>query len=315
MFNKRSVLISALIFSFFAGSGVAYGVRGFVNTDTATVAVCINRANGDMRAVAAGDSCKSQEELVLLPVGRGATGATGATGAPGPTGATGPTGAQGLTGLTGPAGPTGADGAIGATGATGAAGADGAAGATGATGPTGAAGATGANGATGAAGASGAAGATGAIGATGAAGTTGQNGVTIFSNATTTVTTVNPNQIPGLAYTLDTTGTTVLYVATEGGIVNNGVVGDWVQVGVRVMVDGVVMAGERSYDVEVTNFVNKGNWKFSLTLALAPGSHTITVQGRLRDSGTLGTTKPNATLAAAAGSVMRGTLTVLTLNK
>lgn len=123
MINKRSVLISALIFSFLGGSGVAYGVRGFVNPDKATVAVCTNRANGDMRAVAYGDACKSREELVLLPTGTGAVGATGATGPTGP-GAQGPTGPMGPQGL---AGATGTTGAAGATGATGPAGADGAA--------------------------------------------------------------------------------------------------------------------------------------------------------------------------------------------
>ena len=52
-----------------------------------------------------------------------------------------------------------------------------------------------------------------------------------------------------------------------------------------------------------------------LTLAPAAGQHTITVQGSLRDSGTLHTIRPDATLAGTSGSVMRGTLSVLTLNK
>ena len=303
MINTRRVVISALIFSFFAGSSVAYGVRGFVNPDNAALAVCVNRANGDMRAVWWGDSCKSQEELVTLPVGTGAAGATGATGPTGPTGATGPTGPTGPTGATGPTGPTGASGAEGATGAVGA---------TGATGPTGA---TGAAGATGPSGASGAAGATGPTGATGAAGTAGQNGVTSFSSAAMTVSGPIPVSIPGLSATVDTLANSVLYVSTDGAIVNNGLFpGDYVQVGIRVLMDNSVVA-ERTYDVELGSFAYKSYWSFSLSLTPPAGQHTFVVQGSLRDSGTLHVSRPDATLAGTSGSMMRGTLSVLTLNK
>ena len=288
MINKRSVLIAALIFTFLAGSGVAYGVRGFVNTEHAAIAVCVNRANGDMHAVGFDDSCKSQEELVVLALGPGATGATGPTGPTGPTGATGDTGAQGPTGPAGATGPTGAKGDTGAEGPTGAAGASGA---TGAQGPA------------------------GATGATGAAGTAGQNAVTALSSAAVTVTGLTPAAIPGLSATVDTLSNSVLYISTEGGIVNNGLFpGDYVQVGVRVLVDNVIVA-ERAYDVELGSFAFKDYWHISLTLATAPGQHTVTVQGSLRDSGTLRTNRPDATLAGTSASVMRGTLSVLTLNK
>ena len=315
MINKRSVVISALIFTFLAGSGVAYGVRGFVDTDGSAIAVCINRANGNMHAVADGDSCKSHEELVVLALGPGAEGATGPTG---PTGATGATGAQGPAGADGASGATGAQGPTGATGATGATGdmgAQGPAGADGATGPTGAQGPAGAKGATGPTGSAGADGAPGATGATGAAGTAGQNAVTVFSSAAVTVTGLTPAAIPGLSARVDTLANSVLFISTEGGIVNNGLFpGDYVQVGVRVLVDNVVVA-ERAYDVELGSFAFKDYWHISLTLATTPGQHTVTVQGTLRDSGTLRTNRPAATLAGTSGSVMRGTLSVLTLNK
>ena len=282
MINKRSVLISALIFTFLAGSGVAYGVRGFVDTDHSAIAVCVNRANGDMRAVGYDDSCKSQEERIVLALGpgsAGATGPTGATGAKGDTGAQGPTGAAGASGATGPTGDTGAQGPAGASGAAGA------------SGPA------------------------GAVGATGAAGTAGQNAVTAFSSAAVTVTGLTPAPIPGLSATVDTLANSVLYISTEGGIVNNGLFpGDYVQVGVRVLVDNVVVA-ERAYDVELGSFAFKDYWHISLTLATTPGQHTVTVQGTLRDSGTLRTNRPAATLAGTSGSVMRGTLSVLTLNR
>ena len=308
MINKRSVLISALIFTFLAGSGVAYGVRGFVNSDHSAIAVCVNRVNGDMRAVGYDDSCKSQEELVVLALGPGAAGATGPTG---------PTGAEGPAGPTGPTGAEGPAGTVGATGAQGPAGTPGATGAQGPAGPAGAAGAQGPAGPAGVTGAQGPAGATGAEGPAGAAGTAGQNALTAFSSAAVTVTGLTWVPIPGLSTTVDTLANSVLYISSEGGIVNNGnFPGDYVQVGIRVLVDNVLVA-ERAYDVEIGfgSFAFKDYWHISLTHATAPGKHTVTVQGSLLFSGTLRTNRPDATLAGTPGSVMRGTLSVLTLNK
>src|SRR3954465_1435891 len=108
MFNHtRFTGVLALIFSFMALSGAAYGLgRTWVSSND-TVRVCVSSANGDMHAILDGQSCKSNEELILFPVGPAAHGATGATGPQGDTGARGVAGAAGATGAQGLAGTQG----------------------------------------------------------------------------------------------------------------------------------------------------------------------------------------------------------------
>src|SRR5436189_51734 len=121
--------------------------------------------------------------------------------------------------------------------------------------PSGDTGPAGPKGDTGAQGPTGANGAAGPAGATGAAGTTGQTGVTVHSTSTVTVSNVNPTLVPGLGTTV-TTANSVLFVSTSGGIVNNGsAAGNYVQVEVRVLVDGAV-AEYRDYDVEISAATN-----------------------------------------------------------
>src|SRR5438094_7509945 len=307
MFDRsRIIAVCVLILSFLALSGVAYGWRPFVAQTDTTLSVCIN-SSGGLRAVPSGETCKSQEELVVLSTGTGAMGPTGPTGDTGPTGPQGPAGSQGPTGPMGPTGPQGATGAQGPQGATGAEGPQGATGAQGDTGPDGPKGDTGAQGPTVANGAAGPA------GATGAAGTTGQTGVTVHSTSTVTVSNVNPTLVPGLGTTV-TTANSVLFVSTSGGIVNNGsAAGNYVQVEVRVLVDGAV-AEYRVYDVEISAATNafKTNWSFATSVDVGPGSHTVTVDAfRLGASPTTVT----AVLAGSETSNLRGTLTVLVLNK
>src|SRR6267142_524945 len=218
MLKNRLLKTGVLVLIFAMGSGAAYAWRPYVQSGETAVSVCVSRANGDMHAIASGDLCKSSEEMVVLALagagGNGATGATGPQGAPGVTGSTGPQGVTGLTGATGSQGPNGTPGAVGATGAQG---------------PVGATGVTGTNGAPGPA---------GATGAAGAAGTAGQDAVTVSSSAAQAVTSSTPVQIPGLAVTVTAGSNSVLFVSTDGGIVNNGLFpGDYVQVSVRVKVD------------------------------------------------------------------------------
>jgi hypothetical protein len=131
-----------------------------------------------------------------------------------------------------------------------------------------------------------------------------------------TVTGFTPVAIPGLVATVDTLANSVLYVSTEGAIVNNGLFpGDYVQVGVRVLMDNSVVVAERNYDVELGSFAYKSYWNISLTFTPAAGQHTFVVQGSLRESGTLHTNRPDANLGGTSNSMMRGTLSVLTLNK
>src|SRR6185503_7861825 len=260
MFNRRRISAGfALIFSFAVLSSAAYAVgRSWVQQDS--VRVCISKANGDMHAVQEYENCKSTEELVVLPLGRGADGATGATGATGPEGAQGATGARGYNGAVGATGATGANGANGATGPQGPAGPTGNTGVAGATGPEGAVGATGAQGPNGAPGANGA---TGATGPAGTSGTAGQNAATVYSNQSVTLdNTFGTHPVPGLSYVATVGANSVLYVSTDGGIVNNGMnPGDYVQVSVRVLVDGTPVL-ERLYGVELGPSANTywTNW-------------------------------------------------------
>ena len=316
MFNKARVsAVLALILSFGALSGVAYGVvRSWVTSDA--LHVCVSKANGDMHAVYDYDVCKSTEELVTIPLGQGnqgATGATGATGAQGATGATGARGANGATGATGAVGPQGATGAQGDTGAAGANGATGATGANGATGATGADGAVGATGAQGPAGDPGATGATGATGPAGTSGTAGQTAVTAFSSDAVTLDSTFAGfvEVPGMSATVHAGSNSVFYLSSDGTIVNNGTApGDYVNVHVRVLVDNTSVL-ERVYDVEMGNFAFRESWSVALTVPVNEGDHTVAVAVALRD-------RSNSATAAVGGpatSMNRGVLNVLVLNK
>ena len=325
MLKNRLLKTGVLVLIFAMGSGAAYAWRPYVQSGETAVSVCVSRANGDMHAIPSGDQCKSSEEMVVLALagagGNGATGATGPQGPQGDTGVAGPVGATGAQGVNGLNGATGAQGAPGVTGATGSQGVTGLTGATGSQGPSGAPGTVGATGAqgpvgaTGAAGTNGAPGPAGATGAAGAAGTAGQNAATVSSSAAQAVTSSTPVQIPGLAVTVTAGSNSVLYVSTDGGIVNNGLFpGDYVQVSVRVKVDGVVVV-DRPYEVEIGNFASKGYWNIAFSVAATPGSHTVTVDTFLRDAGTLHAVLPTAIVGGPSNSMLRGELTVLTLNK
>ena len=339
MFNKARVITGiALIFSFSVFSSVAYGIgRSWVNQDK--VYVCINKANGDLHAVGEYESCKSSEELVVLPTSQGSQGATGATGATGAQGDTGARGPVGSTGAQGPVGSTGAQGPVGATGSQGVAGSAGVQGATGVTGPEGATGATGATGSqgpagtqgdtgavgatgaqgpkgdTGALGATGSQGATGAQGATGVAGTTGQQAVTANAangGATVSTASMGPTPVPGLSATVLVTSTNaVLYVQADGGVTNNGgQVNDYVSVDVRVLVDGVVQTF-RTVDVELGRFAFRETWSMGFSMPVTAGSHTVSVDTSLRSASAQNGQSPSATVGGSG----RGSLTVLVLNR
>lgn len=101
---------------------------GQLSAQTPQIRSCVSRsAQGQVRIIGAGESCKNNEELVvwslLGPVGpqgpQGLQGATGATGPVGPTGATGPEGPQGEPGPQGATGPQGAMGELNAGSLTG----------------------------------------------------------------------------------------------------------------------------------------------------------------------------------------------------
>jgi hypothetical protein len=344
MFNRRRIISGlALILSFAAFSSVAYGVvRTWVTNDN-SLRVCVASANGDMHAILDSQSCKSNEEMVVLPTGTGVNGATGATGAQGDTGARGANGAQGATGATGVQGAAGAQGATGATGAQGAAGAQGATGvagpvgatgamgpngatgvdgATGATGATGAQGATGVQGATGADGATGATGATGAQGAAGLPGTTGQSGSFVLSTSPLMLTSssAGPAQVPGLSTDVTVTAPNAfLFVETDGVLAISGLPGDEATVDVRVLVGPTggtaSVVAWRTFDVEQGRAAFRTAWSVAANVPVTAGTYTVSVQASLRSSSFPSGLTATVFVGGTSGNPNHGELSVLTLNK
>ncbi len=97
--------------------------------DDGTIRSCVHKNSGAVRVLADGETCKSNERLLVFnqqgeqgDAGpQGPAGPPGADGAQGPQGPAGPPGADGAQGPQGPAGPPGADGAQGPQGPAGAA--------------------------------------------------------------------------------------------------------------------------------------------------------------------------------------------------
>jgi hypothetical protein len=128
-----------------------------------------------------------------------------------------------------------------------------------------------------------------------------------------TLTNVNPTPIPGLSARVTTTASSVLYVSTSGAIVNNGLApGNYVQVDVRLLVDGAVVE-QRTYDVELGSNAYKVNWSFATSVTdLRAGTHTVAVDAFRRSASP---TNVFAVLAGSETTPQHGTLTVLVLNK
>lgn len=218
----------------------------------------------------------------------------GVEGPQGPAGPIGPTGAMGSQGLTGPAGPAGPQGPQGPTGPTGPGG-------TGPAGPQGPAGPTGPTGPTGPAGA-----------------TAGQLGQSAFSTAalTTTPTDAAFTFIPGMTLTVNVPATSVVYIATDGGIRTNATTATgFSTVDVAVTIDGVFAADGlyRRHHVTNSSAIVSGsieNWSMSMFTTLTAGSHTIRVAAAGINVPTGGS---NATVGDVSGNVNQGTLSVMVL--
>jgi hypothetical protein len=113
--RRRALLVGAGVIGVVAvsaGSAVAGSALLNPVDDAGVIHACANTTNGQVRAVTAGDTCRTNE--VALSWSQ-----TGAAGPAGPAGATGPTGPAGATGPEGPPGPAGADGAQGPAGPAG----------------------------------------------------------------------------------------------------------------------------------------------------------------------------------------------------
>ena len=189
-------------------------------------------------------------------------------------------------GVPGPAGPTGPEGPTGPSGATGPEGPAGPSGATGPEGPTGPSGATGPE---------------------GPAGTTGQNARTVFSTGGVTVSLGGDwTPVPGLSLTADVPAGAVVYVATDGGVAMSGT--GRAHVEVAIFVDGARTQGglRRMSVAEATTDVD--TWAISLSLELAPGTHTVDVRARHAVGGSV-------VVAGGAGNALRGELTGMLLKR
>lgn len=126
--RRRALLVGAGVAGLVAVSGgSALAGSALLNPvdDAGVIHACANTTNGQVRAVAAGDTCRTSEVALTWnqtgPAGpAGPAGPTGATGATGPVGAMGPAGADGAPGPAGPAGPPGPAGPAGPQGPAGA---------------------------------------------------------------------------------------------------------------------------------------------------------------------------------------------------
>ena len=257
----------------------------------------------------------------------------GANGLQGPSGATGSTGPAGATGAPGPAGPAGPAGPIGLPGPAGAQGPVGTAGVAGATGPQGPAGATGATGAQGPQGPQGSQGAPGgtaspvtcppgqfisqiSAAATPTCAPLNQSATTVFGTVPVTVT---PSTafvvIPGLQATITTTGSGIVYVATDGGVQSmySGTnPGDGSVIGIAIYVDGAWVGNGGFREIfALANGVYPPTayWSESQVMNLGPGTHTIDVRAEGTGSGS------NAIVSGDNTTPLQGELSVLQLTQ
>jgi len=115
-----------------------------------------------------------------------------------------------------------------------------------------------------------------------------------------------------------TSATSALLVSSDGGVqVNSNVGSQAVVVDIFLFVDGDMtpkqIVQRRIYAVNSVIAPNVANWSFSVAVSgLAPGvAHTFRVATQL----VAATTGTAAVVAAGGSSVLRGTLTVVAINK
>ena len=160
---RRSVVALAVIVPVI---GAASWVWAGEDGSSATIHACVDRKNGQVRIVPAGESCRNSEAATQWNA-EGPAGPAGPRGDSGPAGKQGSAGPAGQSGDPGPAGPQGDPGAAGPQGEVGPAGSQGE---VGPAGPSGAPGPAGPQGATGPAGPPGDAGPVGPAGTPGVSG-------------------------------------------------------------------------------------------------------------------------------------------------
>ena len=148
---KRVVIAAALMLGAAGGTAWATGAIGSIVAPDGTINGCYQQQNGQLRVVAAGETCRASE----LPLSWAQKGPAGETGPRGDQGPAGPQGDKGEKGDAGPQGPKGDPGVPGPSGAAGATGPQGLPGPAGPVGPAGVKGEKGDQGEPGPAGAAG----------------------------------------------------------------------------------------------------------------------------------------------------------------
>ncbi|HEV3214512.1 MAG TPA: hypothetical protein VGZ27_02250 [Vicinamibacterales bacterium] len=119
--------------------------------------------------------------------------------------------------------------------------------------------------------------------------------------------------VPGLWANITVPSNSVVVFSTDGGIVNNGVAGDFVQVDLYLIVDGV-MLGKSQVGIENGNFLRSGHWSFSTVATLSAGAHTVHVDAMLSDCNA-GNSSPYAFVGGTPDAGTRGTLTAMVLKQ
>lgn len=279
----RTASVAVIVIALLLGGSVAFGA---IPGAGGKIDGCYTKLGGVVRVVdkAKSESCNSKLETPLSwnqtgPAGpKGEKGDVGPTGMPGEQGEKGDAGPPGAKGEKGDIGPAGADGAKGEKGDTGPAGADGAKGENGDKGDK------------------------GDTGAAGLPGTAGQAANTRFGAGAIILEDPQffPTPVPGLSRIVMQPADSVLFISTDGGLLNTGASGGYVDISLRV--DGDVIRQERV-------FVDSGGverWSLTTTRTLPPGFHEIDVGARILAPG-------HINVSGTFGSPDEGELTVLTL--
>ena len=119
--------------------------------------------------------------------------------------------------------------------------------------------------------------------------------------------------VPGLWGNISVPSSSLVVFSSDGGIVNTGVIGDFVQVDVYLVVDGVVVE-KSQVGIENGNFLKSGRWSFSTVATLSAGMHTVHVDAMLSDCNA-GNSSPYAFVGGTPDTATRGTLTAMVLKQ
>jgi hypothetical protein len=119
--------------------------------------------------------------------------------------------------------------------------------------------------------------------------------------------------VPGLWGNINLPTNSVAVLSSDGGIVNTGAAGDFVQVDIYLVVDGAVL-GKSQVAIENGNFSRSGRWSFSIVATLSAGMHTVHVDAMLSDCNATNSS-PYAFVGGTPDAGTRATLTAIVLKQ